>query len=70
MPPGSSTVHNLAVHTCIWQQDSDGVIHICIYSLTVSDEEVGRCLDPEGNGVNPGKGNGGGGGRPSGQEAR
>jgi hypothetical protein len=30
----------------------------------VSDEEAGRCLDPEGNGVNPGGGNGGGPGPP------
>jgi hypothetical protein len=29
-------------------------------ALTVSDGEAGRCLDPEGNGVNPGGGNGGG----------
>jgi hypothetical protein len=27
---------------------------------TVSDEEAGECVDPEGNGVNPGEGDGGG----------
>jgi hypothetical protein len=31
----------------------------------VADKEVGRCLDPEGNGVNLGGGNGGGPGPPS-----
>jgi hypothetical protein len=30
------------------------------YVSTVSDEEAGRCLDPEGNGVNQGGRNGGG----------
>ncbi len=33
---------------------------------TVADEDTGRCLDPEGNGVNPGRGNGGGPGPPGG----
>jgi hypothetical protein len=35
---------------------------------SVSDEEAGRCLDPEGNGVNPGGGNGGGPGPPGGEK--
>jgi hypothetical protein len=34
----------------------------------VADEGVGRCMDPEGNGVNPGEGNGGGPGPPSGKQ--
>ncbi len=29
---------------------------------------MGRCLKPEGNGVNPGRGNGGGPGPPSGEQ--
>jgi hypothetical protein len=36
--------------------------------IIVSDEDVGRCLDPEGNGVNPGGGNGGGPGPPGGEQ--
>jgi hypothetical protein len=35
---------------------------------TVADKEAGRCLDPEGNGVNPGGGNGGGPGPPGGEQ--
>jgi hypothetical protein len=31
-------------------------------TITVADEEAGRCLDPEGNGVNPGGVNGSGSG--------
>ncbi len=34
----------------------------------VADEEAGRCLDSEGNGVNPGGGDGGGPGSPSGEQ--
>jgi hypothetical protein len=34
---------------------------------SLSDREVGRCLEPEGNGVNSGRGNGGGPGPPSGE---
>ncbi len=30
--------------------------------------EVGRCLESKGNGVNPGRGNGGGPGPPSGEQ--
>ncbi len=37
-----------------------------IIHTTVTDEEMGRCLDPERNGVNPGRGNGGGPGPPGG----
>ncbi len=33
--------------------------------VNVSDREVGWCLEPEGNGANPGGGNGGGPGPPS-----
>ncbi len=33
--------------------------------ITVSDREAGRCLEPEGNGVNPGGGNGRGPSPPS-----
>jgi hypothetical protein len=36
--------------------------------LVVSDGEVGRCLEPAGNGVNPGGGNGGGPCPPSGEQ--
>jgi hypothetical protein len=36
--------------------------------VTVSDGEVGWCLEPEGNGVNPGGGNEGGPGPPSGEQ--
>jgi hypothetical protein len=36
--------------------------------FTVADEEAGRCLDPEGNGVNPGGGSGGGHSPPSGEQ--
>jgi hypothetical protein len=36
-----------------------------MYTIPVSDRKVGRCLEPEGNGVNPGRGNGGGPGPPS-----
>ncbi len=35
---------------------------------SVSDREVGRCLEPEGNGVSPGWGNGGGPSPPSGEQ--
>ncbi len=31
-----------------------------LLKIIVSDEEAGRCLDPEGNGINPGGGNRGG----------
>jgi hypothetical protein len=34
---------------------------------SVADEEAGRCLDPEGNGVNPGGGSGEGPGPPGGR---
>ncbi len=33
--------------------------------MVVSDRETGRCLEPEGNGVNPGRENGGGPSPPS-----
>jgi hypothetical protein len=36
--------------------------------VTEADEEAVRCLDPEGNGVNLGGGNGGGPGPPSGEQ--
>jgi hypothetical protein len=35
---------------------------------SVSDREAARCLEPEGNGVNPDRGNGGGPGLPSGEQ--
>ncbi len=38
------------------------------YVVSVSDREVGWCLEPVGNGVNPGGGNGGGPGPPSGEQ--
>jgi hypothetical protein len=41
---------------CIWP--------VCT-TVLVPDREVGRCLEPEGNGVIPGRGNGGGPGSPS-----
>ncbi len=34
----------------------------------VADEGVGECMDPEGNGVNPGEGIGGGPSPPSGEQ--
>jgi hypothetical protein len=39
-----------------------------MYIEIVSDGEAGRCLDPEGNGVNPGGGNRGGPGPPGGEQ--
>jgi hypothetical protein len=36
--------------------------------LLVAYEGAGRCMDPEVNGVNPGEGNGGGPGPPSGEQ--
>jgi hypothetical protein len=41
---------------------------VTIWFITVSDREVGWCLEPEGNGVNPGGRNGGGPGPPSGKQ--
>jgi hypothetical protein len=44
---------------------------ITLYSgkkISVSDREVGRCLEPEGNGVNPSRVNGGGLSPPSGEQ--
>ncbi len=42
-------------------------MYVChFFSPSVADEEAGRCLDPEGNGVNPGGGNWGGPGPPGG----
>ncbi len=38
------------------------------HSLNVADEEVGRCLDPKENGVNPGGGNGVGPSTPGGSK--
>jgi hypothetical protein len=35
--------------------------------VLVAEEGTGECMDPEGNGVNPGEGNGGGPSPPSGE---
>jgi hypothetical protein len=40
-------------------------IHGFLIIITVSYEGVGECVDPEGNGVNPGEGDGGGPSPPS-----
>jgi hypothetical protein len=37
-------------------------------TVSVADKGVGSCMDPEGNGVNPGEGDGGGPGPPSGEQ--
>ncbi len=61
-----------------WEVSFNGRLHafLVMYNIStgvpakyagdviVSDEEAGRCLDPEGNGVNLGGGNGGGPGPP------
>jgi hypothetical protein len=40
-------------------------IHGFLIIITVSYKGVGECVDPEGNGVNPGEGDGGGPSPPS-----
>jgi hypothetical protein len=45
------------------------LVHIYA-AVSVSDGKEGRCLEPEGNGVNPGKGSGGGPGPPSKEQGK
>ncbi len=54
--------NHITVH---FSQDN---IFFAVNDVPVADEEEGRCLDPEGNGVNPGGGNGGGPGPPGGEQ--
>jgi hypothetical protein len=57
--------------TCKCHHVSRNWVVKCRYSsvgLIVADEGAGECMDPEGNGVNPGKGNGGGPGPPRGEQ--
>jgi hypothetical protein len=46
------------------------VFLISYYRVSDSDREVGWCLEPKGNGVNPGGGSKGGPGPPSGEHDR
>jgi hypothetical protein len=42
-----------------------GLFKMTVQASTVTEEGAGECVDPEGNGVNPGEGDGGGPGPPS-----